>query len=224
VPVCALGFHDAQGVRGSSPLRPTTNFAGGIAGHVGRTVGTLWRTRTAGRRARHFDPRSRPARSLLEVDEDQQLPSLAIVLAQVVAERDTMNAHAESLDGKAGVVLGFSGVLVGLGATAQITVSGTLIFEIGLAVAVVAAILAAWAFFPRRYPVLEVERRQSNLTAPEAETRLELLDTQIVMVEEAAALVKQKGWRVRAAVGSLAIAAALVVAGILAAMGGRPHA
>jgi len=37
--------------------------------------------------------------------------------------------------------------------------------------------------------VLEVERlRQANLTASEAETRLELLDTQIVMVKEAATL------------------------------------
>ena len=62
------------------------------------------------------------------MDDEQQLPSLAIVLAQVVAERETMNAHAESLDGKAGVVLGFAGVLVGLGATAQITISGTVIF------------------------------------------------------------------------------------------------
>jgi hypothetical protein len=68
--------------------------------------------------------------------------------------------------------------------------------------------LSAWAFLPRRYPVLEVERlRQANLTASEAETRLELLDTQIVMVKEAATLVRQKGWRVRAAVGSLAVAA-----------------
>lgn len=168
---------------------------------------------------------TQPPRTLIGVDQDQQLPSLAIVLAQVVAERETMNAHAESLDGKAGVVLGFAGVLVGLGATAQIRISGTVIFEIGLDVAVVAAGLAAWAFLPRRYPVLEVERlRQSNLTASEEETRLELLDTQIVMVKEAATLVKQKGWRVRAAVGCLAIAAALVVAGILAAIGGQPHA
>jgi len=159
------------------------------------------------------------------VDEDQQLPSLAIVLAQVAAERETMNAHAESLDGKAGVVLGFAGVLVGLGATAQVAVSGRVIFQVGLAVAVVAAILAAWAFLPRRYPVLEVERlRQANLTASEAETRLELLDTQIEMVKEAATLVRQKGWRVRAAVGCPAIAAALVVTGILTAMGGRLHA
>ncbi len=86
------------------------------------------------------------------MDEDQQLPSLAIVLAQVVAVRETMNAHAESLDGKAGVVLGFAGVLVGLGATAQITISGTVIFEIGLAVAVVAAILAATRSRPEPPP------------------------------------------------------------------------
>jgi hypothetical protein len=159
------------------------------------------------------------------VDDDQQLPSLAIVLRQVAAERETMNAHAESLDGKAGVVLGFAGVLVGLGATTQIAVSGEIIFQIGLAVAVVAAVLAAWAFLPRRYPVLEVERlRQANLTASEAETRLELLDTQIVMVKEAATLVRQKGWRVRAAVGGLALAAALVVAGTMTGVGGRLHA
>lgn len=164
-------------------------------------------------------------RTLGGVDEDQELPSLAIVLAQVAAEPETMNAHAESLDGKAGVVLGFAGVLEGLGATAQAAVSVGIVFQIGLAVAVVAALLAAWAFLPRRYPVLEVERlRQANLTASEAETRLELLDTQIVMVKEAATLVRQKGWRVRAAVGSLATAAALVVAGILTPMGGRLHA
>jgi hypothetical protein len=60
--------------------------------------------------------------------------------------------------------------------------------------------------------------------ASEAETRLELLDTQIEMVKEAATLVRQKGWRVRAAVGCLAIAAALVVAGRLTAIGGRLHA
>jgi hypothetical protein len=51
------------------------------------------------------------------------LPSLSLIVEQVAAERETMNTHAESLDTKAGVVLGFVGVLVGLGATAQTTVS-----------------------------------------------------------------------------------------------------
>lgn len=77
-----------------------------------------------------------------------------------------MNSHAESLDSKAGVVLGFAGVLVGLGATAQSTVSEQVAFQVGLGFAVLAALLAALSFLPRRYPVLEVARlRENNLMA-----------------------------------------------------------
>jgi hypothetical protein len=164
------------------------------------------------------------------VDADHQnessepyLPSLDLVAAQVAKERETMNSHAESLDTKSGVVLGFAGVLVGLGATAQAAVSTDLAFQIGLGVAVLAALSAAFAFFPRKYPVVEVLPLRAFLTAPEAETQLTLLDVQIDMVVEAAALVKQKGARVRSAVTLLAIAAALIVAGTLIATGGTPH-
>lgn len=168
---------------------------------------------------------TQPPRTIRNVPEDPELPSLLILADQVTSEREGMNTHAESLDTKAGVVLGFSGVLVGLGATAQSLVSERLLFQVGLGSAVVAALLAAWAFLPRRYPVLEVYRlRQSYLTAPETETRLHLLDTQIQMVQEAADLVKLKGRRVQASVGCLAIGAALVVAGTLVATGGRSHA
>jgi hypothetical protein len=151
------------------------------------------------------------------------LPSLGVLAGQVASELETMNAHAESLDGKAGVVLGFAGVLVGLGATAMPAVSGELVFQVGLGFAVLAALLAAWAFLPRKYPVLEVGRLRGSLTAPEGETRLELLDTQIEMVREIGELVKRKGRRVQGAVACLAVAAALVVAGRLAAVGGAHH-
>lgn len=159
-----------------------------------------------------------------QVNQNPPLPSLTILLDQVATERETLTSHAESLDSKAGVVLGFAGVLVGLGTTASAAVADTRAFQIGLVLAVVSAILAAWAFLPRGYPVLEVERlRQSNLTASQEETRLELLDTQIFMIRETAALLQQKGWRVRASVGCLAVAAALLVAGILGATGGHLH-
>ncbi len=151
------------------------------------------------------------------------LPSLELVAAQVARERETMNAHAESLDTKAGVVLGFAGVLVGLGATAQAFVSADLAFQIGLAAAVLAALSAAFAFLPRKYPVIEVLQLREFLTAPEAETRLTLLDVQIDMVVEAAALVKRKGGRIKIAVALLAVAAALIVAGTLIATGGTSH-
>jgi hypothetical protein len=98
-------------------------------------------------------------------------------------------------------------------------------FQIGLGLAVSAALLAAFSFLPRRYPVIEVARlRETNLTAPVEETKLELLDTEIVMVEEAASLVRKKGRRVQASVICLAVGASLVVAGTLAAAGGHAHA
>lgn len=153
-----------------------------------------------------------------------ELPSLDLVASQVATERATMSSHAESLDTKAGVVLGFAGVLVGLGSTAQATISREVAFQIGLGFAVLAALLAALSFLPRRYPVLEVARlRENNLTAPVEDTKLELLDTEIVMVDEAASLVRKKGQGVQASVISLALGASLVVAGTLADTGGHVH-
>jgi hypothetical protein len=144
------------------------------------------------------------------------LPSLQILLDQIASERETMSAHAENLDAKAGVVLGFAGVLIGLGATAQVTISTNAVFQAGLGVAVVAAVSAALAFFPRKYPVLEARSlRDKYLTEPESATRLRLLDTQIEMINQTAVLAKQKGRRLRVAVICLAIAAFLVVLGTL---------
>jgi hypothetical protein len=61
------------------------------------------------------------------------------------------------------------------------------------------------------------------LTASENETKLILLDVQIDMVIEAAALVRRKRRRVKSAVALLAIAAALIVAGTLVATGDVDH-
>lgn len=151
------------------------------------------------------------------------LLSLDVIAVQVASERQTMNAHAESLDTKAGVVLGFTGVLVGLGATAQAFVSSELTFKIGLGLAVAAALSAALAFLPRKYPVVEVLPLRNFLTTPEDETKLTLLDVQIDMVIETAALVRRKGRRVKTAVALLAVAAAVIVAGTLIAVGSQAH-
>ena len=114
--------------------------------------------------------------------DERELPSLRFITELVEAERATMNMHRESLDTKAGVILGFAGVLVGLGATAQSVISRSVLSEIGLALTIGAAVLAAWAFLPRNYPVLGVYRlREKYLASAEAETRLRLLDTQIEM-------------------------------------------
>jgi hypothetical protein len=148
------------------------------------------------------------------------LPSCPILLDQVAKERETMNTHADSLDTRAGVILGFAGVLVGLGATARDEIVANTVFQSGLAVAVVAAVLAAWAVLPRRYPVLQVlPARQKLLSAPESETQLQLLDVQIKMVMEAADQVRLKGFRVRWSIVCLSVAVLLVVVGTLVAGG-----
>jgi hypothetical protein len=162
----------------------------------------------------------RVASIILDMAGEPALPSLSILVEKVAAERETMRAHIESLDTKSGIVLGFAGVLVGLGATAQPTISRDWVFRGGLAMAVVAAFAAAWAFLPRNYPVLMVRvLRDRYLTASETETQLSLLDTQVEMADEAADLLKHKGRRVWVSVCCLAIAAALVVTGTLLAGG-----
>ena len=70
-------------------------------------------------------------------------PSPGFVLDQAAAERDAIGAHIDSVDTKAGLVLGFSGVLVGLSATADHVDFSTTIFRAGLWFAVLAAGFAA---------------------------------------------------------------------------------
>jgi hypothetical protein len=162
---------------------------------------------------------SHPVRRIERVPSEL-LPSLSLIAAQVAAERDTMSRHAESLDTKAGVVLGFAGVVVGLGATAPGAVAGHLMFQVGLMAGVLAGLLAAWAFLPRPYPAIEVLRlRDRYLTASEEETRRHLLDIQIEMVRHDGELVRHKGRNVKASVVCLAGAATFVVGGTLGAGG-----
>lgn len=143
-----------------------------------------------------------------------------------------MRTHGESLDAKAGVILGFAGVLVGFGATTQPDISQNWVFRAGLGAAVLAALLAVWAFIPRPYPVLQVRLlRDEFLTATEAETKLSLLDTQIEMITQAAEGLQVKGRKLSAGGASLALAVLLVMVGTLAVGGhtdvgkpGKPHA
>lgn len=158
-----------------------------------------------------------------------EFPSLNLVLDQVAAERDAINAHTDSLTTKAGLVLGFAGILVGLSATAQQVDFSSFFFRIGLWVAVAAAFLAALALVPlSRYPKLYLSQPKNKTPEfiirkadPEGTTRSTLLDFQIAMVKKARSLSSRKQWLVSGSVLCLFGAAGLVVAGTLLA--GRPH-
>lgn len=150
--------------------------------------------------------------------------SLRVIAGKVAAERESMRSHAEGLDAKAGVVLGFAGVLVGLGATASELVARSFLCQAGLALATGSAVLAAAAFIPQSYPVLAARAlRDKYLAESEDSTSLALLDTEIAMIGETSGLVRRKGRYLKGAVGCLAGAAAFVVIGTLIA-GGQGNA
>jgi hypothetical protein len=112
-------------------------------------------------------------------------------------------------------VLGFAGILVaiGNGATVALAVAGRV---------AAAAVLALWAFLPRKYPVLDMRKfRDRYLRADLEFTTLHILDTEIRMEERASAPLERKAFRLKMAVGLLAAAVLLIATGILSEGGTR---
>lgn len=140
----------------------------------------------------------------------ERLPSLDLLLELVQAERDKQLGHFDALDGKAGIVLGFSGLLITLAPEAS------RVFRIGGVLAAAgAAALALWSFWPRQFPVLEPSPLRRYLRAEEAFTQLTVLDTLEDLVNEGSAVLEGKGRRLRWALIALVVAAALFAVGIL---------
>lgn len=140
------------------------------------------------------------------------LPSLELLFDEVAAELAAQERRGDALDSKAGIVLGFAGVIVGLAVQALHGVLG----EGGLAVAALAALCAGTAFVPRTFPTIGVlYLRQAYLTADVEFTRLRLLDTRIAMYQHTQRLLKQKALLVTAATVALGLAVILTVLGAI---------
>ncbi|MCL4448099.1 MAG: hypothetical protein M1483_00280 [Actinobacteria bacterium] len=139
-------------------------------------------------------------------------PSLEIVFNAVDKELEGLTNHVESLDTKAGVILGFAGVVAGLAVShGQLTVHYGLAIKIGLIIDVLAGILAMLTFLPRKWPVLQARNlRNKYLMSPAEETQLILLDSMVSRVNEISWLVVKKGWLIKFALASLAVAIALI--------------
>ncbi|MGQ0804764.1 MAG: hypothetical protein ACT4PI_12995 [Actinomycetota bacterium] len=140
-----------------------------------------------------------------------RLPSLDVIAREVRAERDTQFRHVDAVDAKAGVILGFSGVLVAVGVGA---------FDLYRLPALLSALLAAGTagavFRPKRNPTWDLASfRDERLRSEAVFTELALLDTHIDMIESQRALLHRNtlllGWSLRA----LVAAAVLLVAGTL---------
>ncbi|MGH2710136.1 MAG: hypothetical protein ACRDH9_02900 [Actinomycetota bacterium] len=134
-----------------------------------------------------------------------------MVLAEVRAEREAQLQHFDSLDSKAGIVLGFAGALVALSPPG----AGVLI-NLGRGIGVLAALLALSAFWPRTYKTIANLRllRDRYLTAEEVFTVQRILDTQIAMADGTFETLRSKAFRLKLAMIALAAAAATVATGL----------
>ncbi|MCA1831775.1 MAG: hypothetical protein ABR548_14460 [Actinomycetota bacterium] len=147
---------------------------------------------------------------LIDTEEDAlPLPSIDIIAAQVAAERERQARHFEALDSKAGIIIGFAGILVALPAAAgAVTAAGRM-------VAILAAGWSGWAYLPRKLPVSDTLRLRDYVTADADFTKLHVLDTDVRMTVLTGALLRNKARRVIIAMGHLAAAVALIGGGIL---------
>jgi hypothetical protein len=141
----------------------------------------------------------------------QKLPSLELLYELSQAERDSQLTHFDALDTKAGIVLGFAGVLMALSGT-----SSGLWHAAALAASLVAATAAVAAFWPRSYPVLLPTELRGYLTSEETFTRLRVLDTMEVMVNETRQVLEVKARRLKIALICLAAAAGIQAIGAIA--------
>jgi uncharacterized membrane protein len=144
------------------------------------------------------------------------LPSLELLAGTVEAELAAQERPGDALDSKAGVLLGFAGVLVGLTVT---RLEGDLA-TVGAACAGVAAVLAGVAFVPRSFPTLKLRPlRRRYRTADEEFTRLRLLDTRIAMQHETLRHLRVKAYLVT--VASIALGAAVFLTVLAGTLGGH---
>jgi hypothetical protein len=136
--------------------------------------------------------------------------SLSVVREEVRVERDAQLRHFDSIDAKAGILLGFAGALVALS-----PIRTDALVEVGRYVAVVSGFLSLWAFWPRRYWSTNLRPLRDRYLAAEPEfTSLRLLDTQIDMAEHTAEVLRSKAVRLKAAMIALAIAVLLTGIGL----------
>lgn len=101
------------------------------------------------------------------------MPSLDLIYEVAIRKLDEQVEHGTSLDNKAGLVLGFAGLLVALAPD----VAG-IYLRAGLGAAGIAALAAIVAFWPGRwYPVLKLTRLRAYGVEEEAVTKLVVIDS-----------------------------------------------
>lgn len=152
----------------------------------------------------------------MPAEDPDALPSRSLVLDILRAERSERRGHADALDQKAGLALGFAGVLVTLSNDI-----GEPWRVLGAIASMTSAALALWSFWPRPYPVLDNVR--NYLAGAEAHTELVLVDTLDEMNRQTDETAARKARRLRGALAALAVAVVMLGTGVIARDSGGGH-
>lgn len=129
------------------------------------------------------------------------IASIEILSPEVREQLAAQLRHFESLDAKAGVLLGFSGLLVALAPE-----RATSWIDLARLWGVASAVCSLLAFFPRDYPVVRGPALRDYLAVEPVFTRVALLDTNLVMLEEARILGNRKARWLKGSIVSLLLA------------------
>ncbi len=132
------------------------------------------------------------------VDEMTSDSSVDLLLQVSMAERNIQLSHFDSLDTKAGLVLGFAGVL-----TALVPDANSVLGIVSIGLAGLAAISAVAAFWPRHFPAIDPVRLGDYAASELGFTQLTLLDTMEVMITRTNDLLSTKASRLKVALASL---------------------
>lgn len=138
---------------------------------------------------------------------DPRLESMDVVRSELDVERAAQEKRSETVDSRAGIVLGFSGVLAGLALNSKSAwaVPGAL-------VAAASAVIAASVLMPRMHANIQPRGLYGGyVTKPAEATKRAVLDTRIVDYESNKEQLDAKLGRLELAVGLLVTAIILVV-------------
>lgn len=151
------------------------------------------------------------------MDRPDPYPSLQVVEAELDRAELASQQRTQSLDSKAGLILGAAGVIVALTVGHE-----SVLRTVGQALAVVAGITAGRAFFPRPGGAINPQSLLDRyLEQPAQQTRLTLLATRADLYQAGEEALKRKFYWLRWSVALLLLAAAAVLAGsIVDAVGG----
>lgn len=141
-----------------------------------------------------------------------QLPGLDTVAEVVGSELDAQERRGDAIDTKAGLVLGFSGVLAGVqmhgvndGHLAAVSLDG------------VSAVIALLALLLRPFPGLAPRRIRSYAPWSDDQVKLQLMDTRIEIFETTRRKLNQKTHLLLAS--SISLLAAVVATVVASALG-----